>query len=62
MYSGCAHGSHDEKSFVFQKAVNFKPGKNHIALLGMTVGLPVKILIIYTFPIFTNMDIKYLWN
>ncbi|KAF3434702.1 hypothetical protein FNV43_RR21787 [Rhamnella rubrinervis] len=39
-YVGCAHGSHDEKSFVFQKAVNLKPGKNHIQLLGMTVGLP----------------------
>ncbi|KAG6653492.1 beta-galactosidase 13-like [Carya illinoinensis] len=39
-YVGSAHGSHDEKSFVFQSAVNFKSGVNHIALIGMTVGLP----------------------
>ncbi|KAE8008752.1 hypothetical protein FH972_005235 [Carpinus fangiana] len=39
-YVGSAHGSHDEKSFVFEHAVNFKPGVNHISLLAMTVGLP----------------------
>ncbi|XP_041013635.1 beta-galactosidase 13-like [Juglans microcarpa x Juglans regia] len=39
-YVGSAHGSHDEKSFVFQNAVNLKAGVNHIALIGMTVGLP----------------------
>ncbi|KAG2703152.1 hypothetical protein I3843_06G116500 [Carya illinoinensis] len=39
-YVGLAHGSHDEKSFVFQNAVNLKAGVNHIALIGMTVGLP----------------------
>ncbi|KAF8020558.1 hypothetical protein BT93_G1094 [Corymbia citriodora subsp. variegata] len=39
-YIGMAHGSHVEKSFVLQKAVNLKPGTNHISLLSMTVGLP----------------------
>ncbi|XP_062114677.1 beta-galactosidase 11-like [Humulus lupulus] len=39
-YIGSAHGSHEEKGFVFQKAITLKPGTNHIALLGMTVGLP----------------------
>ncbi|KAL6191250.1 hypothetical protein ACLB2K_037641 [Fragaria x ananassa] len=39
-YVGSGHGSHDEKSFVFEKAVSFKAGVNQIALLAMTVGLP----------------------
>lgn len=40
--SGFGHGSNIEKSFVFQKPINLKPGVNHISLLGMTVGLPVR--------------------
>ncbi|KAJ7967162.1 Beta-galactosidase [Quillaja saponaria] len=39
-YIGSAHGSHEEKGFVFEKAVNFKPGANQIAILASTVGLP----------------------
>ncbi|KAK4754611.1 hypothetical protein SAY87_002715 [Trapa incisa] len=39
-YIGTAHGSHVEKSFVFQKGIDLKPGTNHITLLAMTVGLP----------------------
>ncbi|XP_061989757.1 beta-galactosidase 13-like [Rosa rugosa] len=39
-YVGSGHGSHDEKSFVFQKVVSLKAGVNQIALLAMTVGLP----------------------
>ncbi|PSS29520.1 Beta-galactosidase [Actinidia chinensis var. chinensis] len=39
-YIGFGHGSHIEKSFVFQKPINLKPGVNHISLLGMTVGFP----------------------
>ncbi|XP_024017347.1 beta-galactosidase 11 [Morus notabilis] len=39
-YVGSGHGSHEEKSFVFQHAIVLKPGTNHIAILGMTVGLP----------------------
>ncbi|GMY05449.1 beta-galactosidase 13-like [Fagus crenata] len=39
-YVGSAHGSHDEKNFVFEHGVDFKPGVNHIQLLGMTIGLP----------------------
>lgn len=39
--SGTAHGSHVEKSFVFQKGINLKPGTNHITFLAMTIGLPV---------------------
>ncbi|KAI8533177.1 hypothetical protein RHMOL_Rhmol11G0276800 [Rhododendron molle] len=39
-YIGFGHGSNIEKSFVFQKPINLKPGVNHISLLGMTVGLP----------------------
>ncbi|KAF4391619.1 hypothetical protein G4B88_030770 [Cannabis sativa] len=39
-YIGSAHGSHEEKGFLFQKAITLKPGTNHISVLGMTVGLP----------------------
>ncbi|XP_057500684.1 beta-galactosidase 13-like [Actinidia eriantha] len=39
-YIGFGHGSNIEKSFVFQKPINLKPGVNHISLLGMTVGFP----------------------
>uniref|UniRef100_A0A5B7B076 Beta-galactosidase n=1 Tax=Davidia involucrata TaxID=16924 RepID=A0A5B7B076_DAVIN len=39
-YIGFGHGSNIEKSFVFQKPINLKPGVNHISLLGMTIGLP----------------------
>ncbi|PSS12101.1 Beta-galactosidase [Actinidia chinensis var. chinensis] len=39
-YIGFGHGSNVEKSFVFSKPVNLTPGDNHIALLGMSVGLP----------------------
>lgn len=42
LLSGSAHGSHEEKSFVFQSAVVLKAGTNHISVLGMTVGLPVR--------------------
>ena len=43
LLSGSAHGSHEEKGFMFQQAVILKAGTNHIAILGMTVGLPVRI-------------------
>ncbi|MBA0743125.1 hypothetical protein Gogos_005843 [Gossypium gossypioides] len=39
-YIGSAHGSKVEKSFVFQKPVEFQAGSNQIALLGFLVGLP----------------------
>lgn len=39
-YVGSAHGSHEEKSFVLQTAINLKAGVNQIALLGILVGLP----------------------
>ncbi|KAM2711110.1 hypothetical protein EV1_031262 [Malus domestica] len=39
-YIGFAHGSHDEKSFVFEKPVPLKAGVNQISLLAMTIGLP----------------------
>ncbi|XP_010548094.1 PREDICTED: beta-galactosidase 11 [Tarenaya hassleriana] len=39
-YIGNAHGSHEEKSFVFQKAVNLKEGVNHLAMLGVLTGYP----------------------
>ncbi|XAR72703.1 Beta-galactosidase [Bertholletia excelsa] len=39
-YVGFKHGSNVEKSFAFEKPVTFKPGKNTISLLCMTVGLP----------------------
>ncbi|KGN43246.1 beta-galactosidase 13 [Cucumis sativus] len=39
-YIGTAHGSHEEKNFVFQGSVPFKAGVNNIALLGILVGLP----------------------
>ncbi|KAL0365667.1 UNVERIFIED_CONTAM: Beta-galactosidase 13 [Sesamum angustifolium] len=40
-YIGFGHGSNVEKSHVFKKSINLKPGVNHISLLAMTVGLPV---------------------
>ncbi|KAM0986361.1 hypothetical protein ACFX13_013800 [Malus domestica] len=39
-YIGFAHGSHEEKSFVFEKPVPLKAGVNQISLLAMTIGLP----------------------
>ncbi|KAA3462829.1 beta-galactosidase 13-like [Gossypium australe] len=39
-YIGSAHGSKVEKSFVFQRPVEFQAGSNQIALLGFLVGLP----------------------
>ncbi|KAK4284853.1 hypothetical protein QN277_001631 [Acacia crassicarpa] len=39
-YLGTAHGSHDEKSFVFEQSANLKVGVNHISILASTVGLP----------------------
>ncbi|KAM0938734.1 putative beta-galactosidase [Dioscorea sansibarensis] len=34
------HGNKVEKAFVFQRPVKLRPGANHIAILGMIVGLP----------------------
>ncbi|XP_010530895.1 PREDICTED: beta-galactosidase 11-like [Tarenaya hassleriana] len=39
-YIGKAHGSHEEKSFVFQKPVDLKQGVNHLAMLGVLTGYP----------------------
>ncbi|XP_019454229.1 PREDICTED: beta-galactosidase 13-like [Lupinus angustifolius] len=39
-YIGSGHGSHEEKTFEFQKTVKFKVGVNHISILAATVGLP----------------------
>ncbi|XP_020215011.2 beta-galactosidase 13 [Cajanus cajan] len=39
-FVGSNHGSHEEKSFEFQKPVKFKVGVNDIAILACTVGLP----------------------
>ncbi|KAJ8490304.1 hypothetical protein OPV22_012025 [Ensete ventricosum] len=39
-YIGSGHGTKIEKSFVFQKPMDLKAGTNHIAILGLTVGLP----------------------
>ncbi|OWM80414.1 hypothetical protein CDL15_Pgr019694 [Punica granatum] len=39
-YIGTGHGSHIEKSFVFQKPINLRPGANQISLLALTIGLP----------------------
>ncbi|XP_057456552.1 beta-galactosidase 13-like [Lotus japonicus] len=39
-YIGCGHGSHEEKSFEFQKPVELKVGVNQLAVLATTVGLP----------------------
>ncbi|CAL0318934.1 unnamed protein product [Lupinus luteus] len=39
-YIGSNHGTHEEKSFEFQKPVNFKVGNNRITILASTVGLP----------------------
>lgn len=38
---GSEKGDNIDKSFKFSKAVELKPGVNHISLLSMTVGLPV---------------------
>ncbi|KFK30461.1 hypothetical protein AALP_AA7G264100 [Arabis alpina] len=39
-YQGNEHGSHEMKSFVFNKQLNLKIGENHISLLGVLTGLP----------------------
>ncbi|XP_009107264.1 beta-galactosidase 11 [Brassica rapa] len=39
-YLGNGHGSHDEKSFVFQKPVTLKAGENHLVMLGVLTGFP----------------------
>ncbi|XP_027355010.1 beta-galactosidase 13-like [Abrus precatorius] len=39
-FVGSNHGSHEEKSFEFQKPVKFKVGTNQIAILASTMGLP----------------------
>ncbi|KAK4405351.1 Beta-galactosidase 13 [Sesamum angolense] len=39
-YVGFEHGSNVEKSHIFRKPVNLKPGDNNITLLAMTVGFP----------------------
>ncbi|KAI3447940.1 hypothetical protein Pfo_004605 [Paulownia fortunei] len=39
-YIGFEHGSNVEKSHVFKRPINLKPGLNHISLLAMTVGFP----------------------
>ena len=38
---GNGHGSHDEKSFVFQEPVTLKEGENHLVMLGVLTGFPV---------------------
>ncbi|XP_068651800.1 beta-galactosidase 11-like [Aristolochia californica] len=40
VYIGSEQGDKIEKSFTFKKAVQLRPGVNHISLLGITVGLP----------------------
>lgn len=42
MFSGSAHGSQIEKSFVLQTTMKLKPGVNLITLLGSLIGLPVR--------------------
>ncbi|XP_039138948.1 beta-galactosidase 11-like [Dioscorea cayenensis subsp. rotundata] len=39
-YIGMGHGNKVEKAFVFQRPVKLRQGANHIAILGMIVGLP----------------------
>ncbi|XP_044508857.1 beta-galactosidase 13-like [Mangifera indica] len=39
-YVGSGHGSHIEKSFVFRRPINLKPGVNSIVILGALVGFP----------------------
>ena len=39
-YIGFGHGSHEKKSFKFEKPANFKVGTNYVSLLATTVGLP----------------------
>ncbi|KAK7283549.1 hypothetical protein RIF29_13131 [Crotalaria pallida] len=39
-YVGSNHGTHEEKSFEFQKPVELKAGKNVVTILAATVGLP----------------------
>ncbi|CAN8229350.1 unnamed protein product [Cochlearia groenlandica] len=39
-YLGNGHGSHDEKSFVFQKTVTLKAGDNDLVMLGVLTGFP----------------------
>ncbi|CAJ1973023.1 unnamed protein product [Sphenostylis stenocarpa] len=37
---GTAHGTHEEKSFEFERPVQFRVGTNYISILASTVGLP----------------------
>ncbi|KAL5066527.1 hypothetical protein RYX36_028264 [Vicia faba] len=39
-YIGSDHGSHEKKSFQFEKPANFKVGTNYVSILATTVGLP----------------------
>ncbi|KAF7841215.1 beta-galactosidase 13-like [Senna tora] len=39
-FIGSDHGTHEEKGFGFEEAVNLKVGVNHISILAYTVGLP----------------------
>lgn len=41
-FPGNGHGSHEEKSFVFQKPVELKSGENHLVMLGVVTGFPVR--------------------
>jgi len=38
---GTAHGTHEKKSFKFQRPVPLRVGTNYISILAGTVGLPV---------------------
>lgn len=42
-FIGAGHGTHEEKSFEFEKPAQFKVGTNYVSILGSTVGLPVRI-------------------
>lgn len=41
-FVGYAHGTNIDKAFSSHKTCNLKVGVNHITLLSMTVGLPVR--------------------
>ena len=45
LFTGAAHGSHDNKSFVLKAPVELKPGSNSVTLLGSLMGLPVRKII-----------------
>jgi len=38
---GTAHGTHDKKTFDFNRPVQLRVGTNYISILAGTVGLPV---------------------